>query len=173
MLIYALLGLGTLLAVFAAWRYGRAWWIWHGDRVVTCPENRQHAGVKLDALHAASGLRLATCSRWPEKAGCGQECLREIAAAPADCLVRSIAAHWYEGKSCASCGKPIGHFEWGPSQPALLSAEKKTVEWKQVPADRLFETLEAAAPVCFACHMANTLVREHPELAIERNRPSL
>jgi hypothetical protein len=28
--------------------------------------------------------------------------------------------------------------------------------------------LAAALPVCFACHMANTLVREHPELAVKR-----
>jgi hypothetical protein len=45
------------------------------------------------------------------------------------------------------------------------------VQWKQVPAEKLTETLETALPVCFACHMANTLVREHPELVIERNRP--
>ncbi|HTP33603.1 MAG TPA: hypothetical protein VMJ75_15600 [Candidatus Acidoferrales bacterium] len=174
MLVSALIGFAALVVLVVILRWGRAWWTWRGDRVVTCPENHQHAGVKVDALHAASGLRLATCSRWPEKAGCGQECLRDIAAAPADCLVRNIAAKWYEGKSCASCGRPIGRFEWGPNQPALVSADKTSVEWKQVPAEHLYETLEAAVPVCFACHMANTLVREHPEIAIERNRrPSL
>jgi hypothetical protein len=173
MLVSVFTGLGALAALFAAWRWGRSWWNWRGERVVTCPENLRHAGVKVDALHAGSGLRLAACSRWPEKAGCGQECLREISASPADCLVRNIAARWYEGKQCASCGRPIGEIQWGPSQPALILSDKKSVEWKQVPAERLFETLEAAAPVCFACHMANTLVREHPELAIERNRPNL
>jgi hypothetical protein len=45
------------------------------------------------------------------------------------------------------------------------------VEWKRVPADLLLETLEVTAPICFACHMANLLVREHPDLAIERGRP--
>jgi hypothetical protein len=85
--------------------------------------------------------------------------------------VRTIADKWYAGKACASCGRPIGHVQWGTSQPALISADKKSMEWKDVPADRLYETLEVTAPLCFACHMANTLVREHPELAIERSRP--
>jgi hypothetical protein len=116
-------------------------------------------------------LRLNACSRWPGKAGCGQECLAEIAASPDDCLVRTIAARWYHGKRCAVCGIEIGAVEWGPSEPALILADKSTMQWKQVSADRLNETLETALPVCYACHLANTLVREHPELAIERNRP--
>jgi hypothetical protein len=33
------------------------------------------------------------------------------------------------------------------------------------------ETLAAAKPICFACHMAQTLVREHPELVVDRHRP--
>jgi len=170
--ISVFVGLVAVVVLAVAW-WGRAWWKFRGDRVVTCPENHRHAGVKVDAVHAAGKLRLRACSRWPEKAGCGQECLAEIAASPADCLVRNIAGKWYEGKTCASCGKPLGRIEWGPSQPALLSADKRSVEWKQVPADQLFETLEAAKPICFACHMASLLVREHPELAIERGRPKI
>jgi hypothetical protein len=167
------------LLVVVALRWAMAWLKYRGDRVVSCPENHRPAGVRLDAPRAAATsfggtpeLRLHTCSRWPEKAGCGQECLREIQQAPADCLVRNIAAKWYEGKACASCGNPIGPIEWGPTQPGLLTADGKSVEWKQVPADLLLETLEAAVPVCFACHMANSLVREHPELVIDRGRPA-
>jgi hypothetical protein len=169
---------GLILALVVVWRWASAWLAYRGDRVITCPENDRPAGVRVDAVHAAAGalgitpeLRLSACSRWPEKAGCGQDCLREIEDAPADCLVRNIVARWYEGKSCAWCGNPIGTIDWGPNQPALLGADKNSVEWKQVPADRLFETLEAAVPVCFGCHMANKLVREHTDLAIERHRP--
>jgi hypothetical protein len=164
--------LAVLVALAAGiWRV-KTWLALRGERVVTCPDNQKHAGVQVVVRRAGAQLCLRSCSRWPEKAGCGQECLRQIEAAPADCLVRTIADRWYQGKACVSCGRPIGHVEWGPNQPALISADKKSVEWKEVPADRLFETLEASAPLCFACHMANTLVREHPELAIERSQPS-
>jgi hypothetical protein len=168
---------GLILVMLAVMRWTSTLLAYRGDRVVTCPENERAAGVRVDALRAAASsfaggprLRLHTCSRWPEKAGCGQECLREIETAPADCLVRNIVARWYEGKGCVSCGNPIGPIEWGPNQPALLCADEKSVEWKQVQADLVFETLEAAVPVCFACHMANSLVREHPDLAIDRGR---
>jgi hypothetical protein len=171
MSFFLLLPAMAALAGLAAWRWVRPWLKFRGQRVVRCPENFRPAGVRVDAWHAGGGLRLSECSRWPAKAGCGQACLSDIAAAPEDCLVRTIAARWYQRKRCAVCGIQIGTVDWGPSEPALILADKTTVQWKQVPAEKLTETLEAALPICFACHMATTLVREHPELAIERNRP--
>lgn len=51
-------------------------------RAVTCPETHQQVGVTIDARHAAatgvcgtSDFRLSDCTRWPERAECGQECL--------------------------------------------------------------------------------------------------
>lgn len=164
-----------VLASITAWRLASAWLKYRGRRVITCPENQRPAGVVVDARHAAATalgrrpeLRLSSCSRWPERAGCGQQCLNQIVAAPEDCLVRNIVDEWYEDKVCASCGQPFGEIQWAGSQPALLRADKVSVEWKQVPAEQLYETLETALPVCFACHMAATLVREHPELAVDR-----
>jgi hypothetical protein len=158
-------------------RLGSAWFRYRGARVISCPENLSPAGVTLDARHAAlSGfggsphLRLSSCSRWPERAGCGQQCLSQIEASPESCLVRNILTKWYEGKSCASCGRPFGAIEWAVQKPALVRADHVSVEWSQVPAERITETLETALPVCFACHMAGTLVREHPELVIDRSR---
>jgi hypothetical protein len=165
----------ALLAAWGAYRLVRIWFRYRGQMVVTCPESHRPAGVTVDARHAAltppgkpAELRLSTCSRWPERAGCGQECLSQIAASPENCLVRSILAKWYEGKVCASCGQPFGEIDWGERKPGLLTADKVTVDWSQVRAESLHEVLETALPVCFACHMANTLVREHPELAVER-----
>ena len=164
----------VFLAIVAA-RLARAWRRFRGERVIACPETRQPAGVEVDARHAAATalggapeLRLSNCSRWPERAGCGQPCLSQIAAAPEDCLVRSILAKWYSGKVCSSCGLPFGEIQWTVRKPALLSADKVTVDWSQVRAESLHEVLDTALPVCFACHMAHTLVREHPELAVER-----
>jgi hypothetical protein len=149
---------------------------YRGERVVKCPENTRPAGVKLDVGHAVAsglafhaGLRLSTCSRWPEKAGCGQECLSQIAAAPQDCLVRNILSRWYEGKSCRSCGRPIGPIVAGAAHPAVFTAEKISVEWSEIPAERLQDVLSVAEPVCFACHMASKMMREHPELVTDRS----
>lgn len=178
--LMAVVAILALVVGFALVRMARAWWKFRGRAVVTCPESQRPAGVVVDTRHAAwtgvagtPRLQLATCSRWPERAGCGQQCLSQIEAAPQDCLVRNILVNWYAGKSCAACGRPIGEIVAAGSQPALLLADKVSVEWSQVPAEKLGETLAAAQPICFGCHMANTLVHEHPELAVDRHRGAM
>jgi hypothetical protein len=156
---------------------------YRGKRVVTCPENHRPAGVALDVGHAVmsglgfrTDLRLSECSRWPEKAGCGQACLAQIAAAPEGCLVRNILIRWYEDKSCRSCGRPIGSIVAGAAQPAVYTADKVSVEWSEIPAEQLQDVLSSGEPICFACHMASKTMREHPELVTDRSaytdRPS-
>ena len=167
--------IALVLAGIAVQYLTRSWLKYRGARVITCPENHRPAGVFVDTRHAVASslkgsldLRLSSCSRWPERAGCGQQCLTQIAAAPEDCLVRNILVRWYAGRKCSSCGQPIGEISLAGSKPAVLLADKVTVEWGQIPADQLQDTLAGALPVCFACHMANTLVREHPELVVDR-----
>jgi len=167
------------IAVVVAVRLGSTFFRYRGARVITCPENHQPAGVQVDAGHAAATalgaapqLRLSTCSRWPEKAGCGQECLRQIEASPEDCLVRNILVSWYARKNCAMCGKPIGEIHLVEQKPALLTPERVTVEWREVAPEKLLGVLETARPVCFSCHLATTFARQHPDLAIDRSRPA-
>ncbi|MBZ5578474.1 MAG: hypothetical protein LAP40_18070 [Acidobacteriia bacterium] len=174
------IGFAVILAGFAAWRLVRAWWTYRGRMVIACPENQQPAGVSVDARHAAATalagnpqLRLSDCSRWPERAGCGQQCLSQIEAAPEDCLVHHILAQWYAGKSCAWCGQPLGEIHVAERKPTLLLADQSSMEWNEIPAERLQETLATALPLCFGCHIANTMRREHPELVIDRSRPAL
>jgi hypothetical protein len=169
--------IGALAAV-VLWRMVGSWIKYRGNRLVSCPENQRPAGVRVAVGHAAATalgprleLRLSSCSRWPEKAGCGQQCLSQVEASPEDCLVRNILAKWFEGKVCAVCGRPVGEIHEIGSEPALLRADKVTVEWKQVPVDQLLDTLAASEAICYACHMASTLVREHPELVVDRSRP--
>ena len=175
-LLPIVVGFGVILAGVVVWRVVRVWWKFRGQRVVTCPENLRPAGVKLDAPHAAASalkgtaeLRLSSCSRWPERAGCGQQCIAHIVESPEGCLVRNILTDWYQDKVCASCGRPFGEIEWTVQKPALLGPGKISLEWNQISADELHEVLAASLPLCFACHMASTLVREHPELAIDRS----
>jgi hypothetical protein len=157
-------------------RQGLAWRRFRGRRAIVCPENQSPAGVVVDARHAAARsllgapeLRLASCSRWPEKAACGQPCLSQIAASPEDCLVRNIVSRWYQGKACVFCGRPFGAIDWTAAQPALLPANGVAVEWSQVPAEELSATMAASQPVCPACHLANKMVREHPDLVADRS----
>jgi hypothetical protein len=153
-----------------------------GKRLITCPENQQPAAVEVNAVRAGyeaarhpPHLELSQCSRWPEKQGCGQECLRQIERAPEDCLVRTIVTKWYEGKNCALCGQPIREVEWLGHKPALLDPNRKTVYWDSIPAEKLPEVFTTHGPVCWDCHVAATLLREHPEVVTMRpwtRRPS-
>jgi hypothetical protein len=62
---------------------------YRGGRAVICPETHQQVGVRFDALHAAatelSGrpvFHLADCTRWPQRADCGQDCIPQALEAP-------------------------------------------------------------------------------------------
>jgi hypothetical protein len=59
-----------------------------GSRLVTCPENQRDATVKIDARLAAESaidgtpqVRLCACTRWPERAQCGQQCAAQASDA--------------------------------------------------------------------------------------------
>jgi hypothetical protein len=162
-------------ALVAAWLLS-IWWRERGARAIVCPENSRPAGVRVDARHAAltaiggkAEFQLSSCTRWPERAGCGQQCLSQIHDSPDGCLVRNMVGAWYQGKTCSLCGKSFQEIQWTAQKPALIGADKISVEWSRIPADRLTETLQTASPVCFACHMAATLVREHPDLVTDRS----
>jgi len=171
-------GLAALVGGFGLFRAvlgTRSYFKLRGKRLITCPENEEPAAVDIDAKRAGAEalkgtphLRLSECSRWPEKRNCGQECLRQIELAPDGCLVRSIVTHWYEGKHCAICGKLIHEVEWMGHKPALLDPDQKTVYWDAVAAEKLPEYFATHAPVCWDCHVAETLRHEHPELVTER-----
>jgi len=162
---------------------GRAYYRISGPMVVTCPETHQPAAVAVDAPHAAltavidaTELQLKRCSRWPERQGCGQECLRQIEVAPEDCMVRTILSKWYEGKSCVLCGTPIGPIHSWDHKPGLIgplstsdtSAAATVSECTAVPAEHLQEALDACKPVCWSCEVTEEFRRRNPGLVIEK-----
>ena len=62
-----------------------AWREYRGKKTVTCPESGQSATVEVDAARVARSawggvpdVRLKDCSRWPERATCGQDCLLQV-----------------------------------------------------------------------------------------------
>ncbi len=164
-------GIFSLLGGLVLSRYRR----YRGERIIVCPETEEPAAVALDATHAAmtdtlgnADLHLKSCSRWPERQGCGQECLRQVEAAPEDCLVRNIVANWYADKHCVLCGHDFGPIQsWG-HQLALLAPDGRTMQWGEVQTEKLPEMLAHAQPVCWNCHIAESFRRQHPELVTDR-----
>ncbi len=76
---------GTLLLalILLPWGVG-IYERYRGARAVVCPETKQQVAVRLDALHATvtggngtPALRLAECTRWPERVSCDEGCIPE------------------------------------------------------------------------------------------------
>jgi hypothetical protein len=174
-LALSLLVLAAAALAVALYPLVQFWLRARGQRVVTCPETGQPVAVELDpadaAFHHVLGTRemhLRSCTRWPEKAGCGQECLAEIAAAPDGCLVRHRLAAWYQDKSCALCGKAFHDVHAGEHQPALLGPGRTPLTWDMVTAERLTGILATCEPICWDCEVVAWLYHNHPELVVER-----
>ena len=171
----AVLVIAVGLFVFRSIPGVRAYFSYQGKRLIICPETDKAAAVDVDAGEAAVGaflseptLRLKQCSRWPEREHCGQECLQQIEVDPQNCLLWNIVAHWYEGKSCAICRKPIGKLRHLDHAPGLLGPDHKTVEWRELRPEQLPEVFSTHRPVCWNCHVAELFRRVYPELVVER-----
>jgi len=174
-----LLGAFFLVGLGALYVFGRrlavAWVRYRGARVVVCPENREIVAVEVDARHAAFSasqgridLRLDSCTRWPEKAGCGQECLGQIESAPEACLLRNILADWYQGKSCAFCGRAFHGVHWHDRKPGLRAPDGAIRGWDGFRPEQVIDVLATHAPVCWDCRVAESFRLEHPELVTDR-----
>jgi hypothetical protein len=171
--VACLVGLGVLVGFGG--RLLTAWLRYRGTRIVVCPESREMVAVRVDAAHAALSapqgrpeLRLEACTRWPERQGCGQECLGQIESAPEACLLRSILADWYHDKDCAFCGRAIGAVRWHDHKPALAAPDGRLVAWNGFRPEQVIDVLASHKPVCWDCHLAETFRREHPELVTDR-----
>jgi hypothetical protein len=172
--------LAVVVALYAALRRPVGAFIrMRGARVITCPDNQQPAAVRVDAGHAALSsaggrehLRLESCSRWPEKAGCGQDCLKQIEAQPDNCLVKTQVSRWYTDKTCALCGKALGLIDWTERKPALRAPDGRTVEWRDVKPETMYQIMATHAAICWDCHVVETFRRERPDLVLDNPFPN-
>lgn len=151
------------LLVLYVQRAGVALKAYRGTRLVTCPATGLPAAVELAAWRGAMlsffrkpALRVHQCSEWPARQGCDQICARQIAADPQDTLVSSIVTRWYQGKDCTCCGVALGAMHSGPHQPGLMNAERKMIEWREIPPQDIPGALASASPVCATCLTAET-----------------
>lgn len=173
--VYLGVAAGAFAILLLAWRALRVYFRFRGVRLVSCPETAQSAAVEVNAGHAAFipglchlDLRLKSCSRWPERQGCGQDCLEQIEAAPEDCLVRNILTKSYQGKTCVYCRRPLGKIDWLEHKPALMRPDGITFEWKDILPETISTVLLTYAPVCWSCHIATTFRRRYPYLVTDR-----
>lgn len=169
-----LVGLGCLWLVGSALRTARSA---RGTRIVVCPRDGTTAAVDLDTARALlsapfrRALRVGRCSRWPDRDGCSQGCLAQIAAAPDGCRVEALLSSWYRGDRCAICGLAFEQVDWRHRPPAFLAPDGSTRAALDVPAEQIREALAGSRPVCFICDVIQTLRRERPDLMVEPAPP--
>lgn len=176
MLLIVLLSLLILVGLYFLLRtLIRVYIQFHGRMIVTCPENKAPAGVRVDvnrllrsAFVGKRHLRLQDCSRWPERQDCGQTCLRQIESAPESCLVRNWLTDWYRGKKCFYCGRAFYDINWHDHKPAVRDPEGELISWHEIPAERLPVILATHRPVCWNCYIAESFRREYPDLVVDR-----
>ena len=175
--VAALVGLGALIV------HGRralcAWLRYRGTQVVVCPENHELVAVEVDTRHAAWSspqrkpeLRLEECTRWPEMAGCDQDCVKQIESAPDLCRLRTIVEGWYRSKPCVFCGRAFGEIRWHDRKPALRAPDGSLIDWLDFEPQRIVDILVSHEAVCRDCYQAEIFRAQHPELVTDRSRPS-
>jgi hypothetical protein len=148
-----------------------------GDRIITCPETGEAEVVRLDVRRAASTslageaqMRLAWCSRWPERRECGQECLAQVEAAPDGCLVRARLESWYAGARCCLCGTSFDRIQWFDRKPGLRSPDGRALSWDDVKSEELPALpalLSTHRPLCFNCLVAETFRQRFPDKVVD------
>jgi len=79
--------------------YFMAKWEYRQPFHALCPETQRPVDVYVDATHAArtrfaghEELIVTSCSRWPERRGCGQECTPQIPLLGDSRVDRKVAA---------------------------------------------------------------------------------
>jgi hypothetical protein len=175
---YLLIALTAIAAVIVSRRLIASThaWKFRGPMLVTCPENQNAAAVKVAALRAAVGefvgrrrIELKDCSRWPDRQECDRSCSRQVEQNPDEHRVWNVAAKWFTGKKCVLCRKPIEPVSRLDHAPALMKMiDRSTVEWRNVPIEKLPEAFAESVPVCWSCHMTETLLRKFPGRAVVR-----
>jgi hypothetical protein len=179
--IFLILGLAFVFSMIpVAFLVGRAYFKARGPRVIVCPETETTEVVAVDAARAAwagvreePDFRLVCCSRWPGRQDCGRDCLAQIESAPDGCLMRERLTRWYQGTTCAICGKPFGQIGWLDHKPGLVTLDREILGWEQVQPKELPEVLGTHFPLCWDCQVSETFRARFPERVVDDPRGPL
>jgi hypothetical protein len=172
--LIVLLTLGPALVLLSVLAF-RTWRLYRGIRVITCPETRRPAAVRVDTRHAVAGmfrdtldLRLTSCTRWPERAGCDQDCVAQIEADPNETRAETILNDCVAGERCALCRRRIPPLTRFGHRPAFRAPDGATIAVDDVAPERIYELSATHDRVCWNCHLAETFRRKYPDLVIDR-----
>jgi len=146
-----------------------------GRQSAVCPENGQSVDVEVDnkygfwtALRGQEHSRLKSCTRWPEKGDCGQECMAQVDPSPEN--VERLMLSWYKGKACAICARSIAPSDWRRGRLAWLDAQYKLVELRQVNLKQLQSALHEMRPLCWTCHQEERVRQAVPPRILKGDR---
>jgi hypothetical protein len=90
---------------------------------------------------------------------------------PHDAATTAQLKHFFEGKQCAACSRPIPPVHVGDLRPGLLNATThEEIAWGDIPAADLSATLESHVPICSSCLVIEAFRRQHAELVVDRHR---
>jgi hypothetical protein len=96
---------------------------------------------------------------------------RHAKSNPHDAAKTAELKHFFEGKACAACSRPIPPVHAGELRPGLLNADThESIAWTDIPAANLSTTLERHVPICSNCLIIEGFRRQHPELVVDRHR---
>jgi hypothetical protein len=96
---------------------------------------------------------------------------RQAKRNPHDVATTARLKHFFEGKQCAACSRPIPPVHVGDLRPGLRNAgTHEEIAWDDIPAADLSTTLESHVPICSHCLVTETFLRQHPELVVDRHR---
>jgi len=146
-----------------------------GRRTVICPENHKRVTVELDnefafrtALRGQEHERLQSCSRWPEKGDCGQECLAQVDPTPEN--LERLLQKWYQGKTCAICDRALTPADWRRGRLALLNEKQKLFELHHMHLEEIPSALDQMTPLCWNCHQEERMRQAEPPRLLKGDR---
>lgn len=152
--VYMLFVLGVAVAAFVVLT------VYHRrpkKQAIVCPETLQSEVVEIDRAHALYTLlrdkkevRLKSCTRWPDRAECDQDCVVQIDAGPA--VVERILSKWYDGRNCAMCATPLVRNNFQRGRAAALDRDGALVELRDLNWNEFPMSLERFYPICWKCH---------------------
>jgi hypothetical protein len=129
------------------------------DREIVCPESHTPAAVQIDLSHrirtllrgGGEFLRLKSCSRWPERKACGEECLLQIDLRPK--ILDDVLQKWCAGKPCALCGRRLTENDWRLGYFSAVNDQNEFVNAREMPlySHELTIALAQYRPVCRNC----------------------
>jgi hypothetical protein len=90
---------------------------------------------------------------------------------PLDAATTAELRRFFEGKTCAACGRPIPPVHAFELRPGLRNSETcQAMAWEDIPSANLSATLQSHEPICPHCVIAESFRRDHPELVVDRHR---